>query len=353
MKIAVLVSGGVDSSVALALLHEQGYDITAFYLKIWLEDELSYLGNCPWEDDLLYVRKVCEQFGIPLQIVSMQQAYWQKVVAYTIDEVKKGRTPNPDVLCNQHVKFGAFYEYIGDTFDYVATGHYAQVEHTDHGSFLKKAPDLVKDQTYFLCQLSQAQVARALFPIGHLEKYQVRQLAEKFDLINKDRKDSQGICFLGKFKFADFLRAHLGDRPGDLIEFETGNVVGCHQGFWYYTIGQRQGIGLSGGPWYVVDKNSEKNQVFISRQYQQAAEHKSGMIVHEMNWIAGKPDNVVSCMVKFRHGADQHQAFLEYQGNTLVITLVQESKQGIAAGQFVVLYDGQICLGGGVIDRAF
>lgn len=354
MKIAVLVSGGVDSSVALALLKEQGHDITAFYLKIWLEDELSYLGNCPWEDDLEYVRKVCSQFDVPLEIVSMQQAYWQKVVAYTISEVKAGRTPNPDVLCNQHVKFGAFYDVIGDAFDYIATGHYAQVEHHPEISFLKKAPDPIKDQTYFLCQLSQAQIRRVLFPIGHLQKSQVRDLAQKFDLPNKDRKDSQGICFLGKFKFADFLRAHLGDQPGDLIEFETGHVVGQHQGFWYYTIGQRQGIKLSGGPWYVVDKNSSKNLVFISRQYQGATEHKSGVVVSSMNWIAGRPDQQTQLMMKYRHGADIHPVQVAWhEDGQLRITLDQESKQGIAAGQFAVLYDGEFCCGGGVIDQAF
>lgn len=353
MKIAVLVSGGVDSSVALALLKEQGHDITAFYLKIWLEDELSYLGNCPWEDDLEYVRKVCAQFDVPLEVVSMQQAYWQKVVTYTIAEVKAGRTPNPDVLCNQQVKFGAFYDYISDDYEYVATGHYAQVEHTPEGSFLKKAPDPIKDQTYFLCQLSQQQLRRVLFPIGHLQKFEVRQLAQTFDLPNKDRKDSQGICFLGKFKFADFLQAKLGDLPGDLIEFETGKVVGGHNGFWYYTIGQRQGIRLSGGPWYVVDKDPAKNIVYISKQYQDAAEHKKGLIVTTMNWISGNPSEKSDLMLKYRHGADIHEVHVACEYNTLIMTLAQESKQGIAAGQFAVLYDGDICLGGGVIDKAF
>lgn len=353
MKIAVLVSGGVDSSVALALLKEQGHEVTAFYLKIWLEDELSYLGNCPWEEDLAFVRLVCAQFDVPLQVISMQQAYWQKVVTYTIDEVKHGRTPNPDVLCNQFVKFGAFYEAISDDFDYVATGHYAQVDHHDALSVLKRAPDAIKDQTYFLCQLSQQQLRRVLFPIGKFEKYQVRDLAQKFNLPNKDRKDSQGICFLGKFKFADFLQAKLGQQQGDLIEFETGNVMGSHQGFWYYTIGQRQGIRLSGGPWYVVDKDCTKNIVYISKQYQDAAEHKAGVVVKTMNWIAGSPSTKSELMLKFRHGADMHAVRVDHKDDAYLITLHQESKQGIAAGQFAVLYDGDICLGGGVIDHAF
>jgi len=353
MKIAVLVSGGVDSSVALALLKEQGHDVTAFYLKIWLEDELSYLGNCPWEDDLEFVRKVCQQLSVSLEVVSMQQAYWQKVVAYTIAEVQAGRTPNPDVLCNQQVKFGAFYDYISDEYDYVATGHYAQVEHGKEYSILKKAPDLIKDQTYFLCQLSQAQLRRVLFPIGHLEKHEVRELAHAFNLPNKDRKDSQGICFLGKFKFADFLRAHLGDKPGDLIEFESGKVVGEHQGFWYYTIGQRQGIRLSGGPWYVVAKDPAKNQVYISKQYQDAVESKSGMVLNQINWVSGIVSSKAELDIKYRHGADIHPAMITIENGSWIIKLKQESKQGIATGQFAVLYDGDECLGGGIIDQTF
>ncbi|MDP3788052.1 MAG: tRNA 2-thiouridine(34) synthase MnmA [Candidatus Chromulinivorax sp.] len=365
MKIAVLVSGGVDSSVALALLKEQGHDVTAFYLKIWLEDELSYLGNCPWEDDLEFVRSVCAQFDVPLEVVSMQQAYWEKVVSYTIAEVKAGRTPNPDVLCNQQVKFGAFYDYISTkSYEYVATGHYAQVEHLKDRSILKMAPDQIKDQTYFLCQLSQEQLQRVLFPIGHLQKSQVRELAQTYNLPNKDRKDSQGICFLGKFKFSDFLQAKLGEQSGDLIEFETGKVAGQHNGFWYYTIGQRQGIRLSGGPWYVVDKDPARNIVYISKQYQDAAEHKAGMIVTTMNWISPIVPGKNEFLIKYRHGADMHPAHVEFKDGAWVITLHQESKQGIAAGQFAVLYDpacaqgygghgGDICLGGGVIDKAF
>ena len=353
MKIAMLISGGVDSSVALALLKEQGHDVTAFYLKIWLEDELSYLGNCPWEDDLEFVRKVCQQLSVPLEVVSMQQAYWSKVVSYTIAEVKSGRTPNPDVLCNQQVKFGAFYDYISDDYDYIATGHYAQVEHGKDFSILKKAPDLIKDQTYFLCQLSQQQLRRVLFPIGHLEKHEVRQLAQKFDLPNKDRKDSQGICFLGKFKFADFLRAHLGDKIGDFIEFESGKIVGSHQGFWYYTIGQRQGIGLSAGPWYVVAKDPATNTVFISKHYQDAAESKSGVIVNSMNIIAQDILMESELYLKFRHGADIHRVDVTHEDGRWTIKLHQDSKQGIATGQFAVLYDGQQCVGGGIIDQAF
>lgn len=353
-KIAVLVSGGVDSSVALALLKDQGHELHAFYLKIWLEDELSYLGTCPWEQDLEYARGVCDQLGIPLKVVSMQQVYHDCVVSYMLDEIKAGRTPNPDMLCNQQVKFGAFYDQVDDSFNYVATGHYAQVEHGPKLSVLKKGKDPVKDQTYFLAYLSQQQVARALFPIGSYEKSDVRGLAKKYNLPTESRKDSQGICFLGKFNFADFLKAHLGVKQGDIVEFETKKVIGQHNGYWFYTIGQRQGLGLSGGPWYVVSKDVEQNTVYISKQYDQVAEHKAGMIVADFNWISGTPTAKKELDVRFRHGPKLHPASIELlDDGTIKIALKQESQQGIAAGQFAVLYDGDVCLGGGIIEQAF
>jgi len=352
MKIAVLVSGGVDSSVALALLKQQGYDVTAFYLKIWLEDELSHLGDCPWEEDLSYARAVCEKLQVPLEIISFQQQYSDIVVAYTLAEVRAGRTPNPDILCNQYIKFGAFYQAISDDYAYVATGHYAQVEHTNDVSYLKKAVDPVKDQTYFLSYLSQAQLKRALFPIGHLPKSHVRALAHEFGLPTSTRKDSQGICFLGKFKFKEFLQAHLGTKPGEIKEFETGVKLGMHSGFWYYTIGQRQGIKLSGGPWYVVSKDIERNIIFVSRQYQEVEEHKHGMIATNFNWISGMSHSS-ELEVRFRHGPVLHLAKVAVQENGKVkIMLHEEVLQGIACGQFAVLYEKDICLGGGVIEQA-
>lgn len=351
-KIAVLVSGGVDSSVALALLKAQGHDVTAFYLKIWLEDELSYLGQCPWEEDLSYAQAVCDKLDVPLRIVSMQKVYWEKVVAYTIEQVKLGNTPNPDVLCNQQVKFGAFYEAVGSEFDFIATGHYAQIEHTVHGAILKQAADPVKDQTYFLTFLSQVQLQRALFPIGHLVKDQVRDLAAKLELPTAVRKDSQGICFLGKFKFKDFLHAHLGNRSGDLIEHETGKKVGTHDGFWYYTIGQRQGIGLSGGPWYVVAKDPAHNIVYISKQYTDVAVGKHGFVLKQFNklYFADLP---VQMHVRFRHGPALHEAVVVQKEDQVVVTLVHAVAQGIAQGQFGVLYQGDVCWGGGIIESVF
>lgn len=350
MKIAVLVSGGVDSSVALALLKAQGHDITAFYLKIWLEDELAYLGTCPWEEDLKHVTAVCEQLEVPLQVIPLQQEYWDRVVSYTIAEVKAGRTPSPDLLCNQQVKFGAFFDAIDDSFEKVATGHYAQVEDQNGLFYLKCAPDLVKDQTYFLSYLNQKQLARLLFPIGHLRKSEVRQLAKDFNLPTQDRKDSQGICFLGKIKFSDFVKHHLGTQKGLLIEIESGEKVGEHSGFWFYTIGQRQGLGLSGGPWYVVKKEPTKNIVYISRHYYTDDKKRDEFEVGSCNWIVDAPQKGACLRIKLRHGEVFHRGTLTLvEGNRGFVKL-DERDQGISPGQFAVFYDDSVCLGCGVIE---
>lgn len=348
MKVAVLVSGGVDSSVALALLKEQGHDVTAFYLKIWLEDELSYLANCPWEEDLSYVRQVCAQLDVPLEIVSLQQEYRDEVVAYTIREVKAGRTPNPDILCNKRIKFGLFLDKIDSQYEKVATGHYAQIQETNMGYALKMAPDLIKDQTYFLSHLSQAQLARAMFPIGHLQKSQVRELAQQYNLPNKDRKDSQGICFLGKFKYRDFIKHYLGEMPGDLIEYETGHKLGRHEGFWFYTVGQRQGIRLSGGPWYVVKKDCEKNQVFISREYYSLDKARNMFEIDNINFISSA-NLEGDLQIKMRHGPELKDCVVQKLSNDIYSVTLEVDDQGIAAGQYAVFYAGDICIGSGII----
>lgn len=345
MKIAMLVSGGVDSSVALRLLKDQGHDITAFYLKIWLEDELSFLGDCPWEEDLAYVREICEQADVPLKVVSLQREYFDKVVSYTIDEVKAGRTPNPDVMCNNHIKFGLFFEKIDETFDKVASGHYAQNTEMDGKFFLKKAPDKVKDQTYFLAHLSQEQLSKIIFPIGHLSKEEVRDLAQKYDLPNKDRKDSQGICFLGKVKFTDFVKHYLGVKKGDILEYETGEKLGEHEGFYYYTIGQRRGIKLPDGPWFVVSKDPSKNIVYVSKNYHSDDKVRDSFRITNSNWFAGHAPEQSELQVKIRHGEDQYNCTLDSDQVKL-----DSSDQGLASGQFAVFYDGEICLGSAVID---
>lgn len=365
MKIAVLVSGGVDSSVALRLLKDQGHDLTAFYLKIWLEDELEYLGECPWEDDLSYAQKVCDDINVPLEVISMQKEYWDRVVSYTIKEAKEGRTPNPDIFCNQQIKFGQFYGKIDDSFEKVATGHYAQVEQLqitndelqikESQFLLKRAPDPIKDQTYFLAHLSQKQLSRAIFPIGHLLKSEVRELAEKYDLVNQDRKDSQGICFLGKIPFREFLKHHIDEKHGDFINMETGEKIGDHLGHYFYTIGQRKGLGLSGGPWFVVKKDVNKNIVYLANGYEPESVYQTGFNVTNFNWI----DNQLritsdelrikdKLQVKIRHGEAIHSCKLEIDGKNGKVIL-DEKVHGVAPGQYTVFYDGEVCLGCGMI----
>ncbi len=348
-KIAVLVSGGVDSSVALALLQEAGFDVTAFYIKIWLEDELAFLGDCPWEEDLAYVRSVTGMLGVPLEIVPLQKEYWERVVAEAIREVKAGRTPNPDMLCNSRIKFGAFYDAIGDEYAKIATGHYAQTEEKSGRFFLKKAIDPVKDQTYFLSQLSKSQLSRAIFPIGGYMKPEVRMLAKKFQLPNAERKDSQGICFLGKIPFDEFLRHHLGTRPGPLVEFETGNTLGEHDGYWYFTIGQREGIGLSGGPWYVVGKDAETNTIFISHAENRAERARDRFSVERPNWFNDRPEDGMELSVKLRHGPKQYRAKVQWRDSETLEVFLGEKDPGLADGQYAVFYSGEYCLGGGII----
>lgn len=346
MKIAMLISGGVDSSVALRLLKDQGHEITAFYLKIWLEDELSFLGDCPWEEDLAFVRAVCKQADISLQVIPLQKEYKDTIIAYTIDQVKRGLTPNPDMLCNTFIKFGAFYDAVGKDFDAVATGHYARVICKNNVYYLGQTPDLVKDQSYFLARLSQEQLSHSIFPLGEYTKEQVRALAQKYDLPNKDRKDSQGLCFLGKISFRDFIKAHVGIKKGDLCVYETGEKIGEHDGFWFYTLGQRQGLGLSGGPWYVVKKDIIANVVFISNEYYAPNKERNSFVLQDVVWNTVMPHDDV--YVKIRHGQYMHKAMVQQEGLYYRVFL-QEHDQAIAPGQFAVFYQDGLCIGSGVI----
>src|SRR5436190_6405268 len=310
MKLAVLLSGGVDSSVALHLAKAQGnHEIRAFYLKIWLEEELAFLGNCPWEEDLKYVRAVCEQAKVPLEVVPLQSEYQERVVGHTLSELKKGRTPSPDILCNEWIKFGLFSDRIDPEFEKVISGHYAQilfpgsagVSPAVSGKFLlKRSADPVKDQTYFLSRLSQQQLSRLWFPIGHLKKKEVRELARKFDLPNKDRKDSQGICFLGKIKYPEFVRFHLGEKRGEILDIESGKKLGEHVGVWFHTVGQRKGLRLPGGPWYVVKKDLTQNILYVAHADRYLEYARKDFIVTDVHWIAGEPANH-QLQTKVRH----------------------------------------------------
>lgn len=347
MKIAVLLSGGVDSSVALKLLKDEGHEITAFYLKIWLQDEFSFLGECPWEEDLEYCRAVCKQADVPLEVIPLQTEYWDTVVSYTIEEIKEGRTPNPDIFCNSLIKFGEFYGRINSSFEKVASGHYANVQLTDKKYFLKTSPDPIKDQTYFLAYLTQKQLSRAHFPIGKFKKSDIRKMAEKFNLPTQTRRDSQGICFLGQIKFKEFIKHHLGELEGEIIDVDSNNVMGNHPGYYYFTIGQRSGLKLGGGPWFVVGKDVKRNIVYISKENKSAIE-KNEFNVGKFNWISGKPPAKKELKVKIRHGTTFSNCLLELRNKEGNVKLEQPDK-GIAPGQFAVFYNDDVCLGGGII----
>lgn len=362
LKVAVLLSGGVDSSVALRLLHAAGHACTAFYLKIWFqEDYENFWSECPWEEDLKHAEAVCDQVGVPLEVVHLTDEYWEKVVSYIIQEYRCGRTPNPDILCNTRIKFGAFMDAINSMeYDYVASGHYAKVVHAytdqrDKSSVLELSKDMVKDQTYFLSHLSQAQLKRLIFPLGCTPKDEVRKLAALFDLPNKDRKDSQGICFLGKIKFSEFVGRHIGEKEGVILEAETGDFLGKHRGFWFYTIGQRQGLRLPGGPWYVVEKDVENNVIFVSRYYFSIDKRRRLFRVGSLNWLTGSPpDQIIQLRCKVRHGPGFYDCRLTMEvgkdghENAGVVHL-SEDDQGLAAGQFAAFYQGRFCIGSGVI----
>lgn len=352
MRIAVLVSGGVDSSVALARLVAEGrHELTAFYLKIWLEDELAILGECPWEEDLRHARAVCETLGVPLEVVPLQDRYHERVVAHAIAELSAGRTPSPDLQCNQRIKFGAFLEAVGgDRFDAVASGHYARVELDGAGrAHLLRAPDPVKDQTYFLARMHQAQLQRARFPIGDLDKPAVRQRAAELGLATAARPDSQGICFLGKIKYPEFVRAYLGDRPGDIVDVDTGEVLGRHRGVWFHTIGQRKGLGLGGGPWFVVAKDLGGDRLLVAHGDRHARWQRAAFEVEDVHWIT-PPRPSAALTAKLRHGPRVVACALSPAAvDGRLHVALEHPDQGVAPGQVAVFYDGQECLGSGVI----
>jgi tRNA-specific 2-thiouridylase len=350
MRIAVLTSGGVDSSVALARLAEEGrHELRAFYLKIWLEDELAFLGSCPWEADLAYVREICEGFGVPLEIVPLQREYHDRVVATTIAELEVGRTPSPDVLCNRLIKFGAFVDSLGSSFDVIASGHYARVDHSSSPSRLLKGVDPVKDQTYFLSQLRQDQLVRCLFPIGHLTKREVRAEARRFALPNRDRPDSRGICFLGRVPYDAFVEHHLGRVPGPIRDVDTGEVLGTHRGLWFHTIGQRKGLGLPGGPWYVVTKSLEKNELLVAHGDLLDHHCRRSFRIASPHWIA-RPPRSDRLEVRIRHAPKLVGCTVTTGATGGLEVAMDEAEPGIAPGQFAVIYDGDECLGGGALS---
>lgn len=357
MDYAVLVSGGVDSAVALhTLKREGGHQLRAYYLKIWLEDDLSFLGTCPWEEDLEYARAVCAAADVPLEVVPLQREYYDRVVSYTLDELRHGFTPSPDIFCNQRIKFGAFFDAIGGNTERIATGHYARIHRDATGARLLRAPDPVKDQTYFLSHLSQEQLQRAEFPIGGMTKNEVRSRASELDLASQNRPDSQGICFLGRIKYPEFVRHYLGSKDGPIVEADTGKELGRHSGAWFYTIGQRQGLGLGNGPWYVTGRDIDTNVVTVAHAEKIETRAKDEFTIGFITWIADRPSgDHQRLQLKIRHGPALVGCSVTPIGtNTIgsaeqVRITMDEPDRGVAPGQFAVLYDGEYCLGAGKI----
>ena len=360
MKIAVLVSGGVDSAVVVDLLYKQGHELHLYYIRIGMDNGE---GDCSAEEDLEMCHLIARKYGLPLQEVSLHGEYWEHVMAYTLTTVKDGLTPHPDMMCNKMIKFGFFDERWGKDYDAVATGHYASIKNIDGKRFLATAADPVKDQTDFLAQISYRQLSHLMFPLGDIPKSDVRRMAAEAGLPNAVRKDSQGICFLGKINYSDFIRRHLGEREGAIVEIETGKKIGTHKGYWFHTIGQRKGLGLSGGPWYVVRKNVRDNVVYVSKGYDTPRQYGHIIPIEEMNWITINPfesenQRVVEhhddkCLIAFKNRHTPHfiQGKMCRDSSGGYVVEAAEDVQGIAPGQFVVIYtsDCSLCLGSGMI----
>lgn len=351
MKLAALVSGGVDSSVTIPLLKEKGFDPHIFYIKIGMEDEEAFM-DCPSEEDIEITTWIAKKYNCKFDIVDLQKEYWATVVKYTIDTVKLGLTPNPDIMCNLLIKFGAFNERHGHEFDRISTGHYATTVDNENGVFLGTAKDKVKDQTYFLSQITYGQLKKAMFPIGKLPKNQVRSLAHEMSLPSAHRPDSQGICFLGKINYSDFIRKYVGEMQGMIVELETGKNLGEHKGFWFHTIGQRRGLGLSGGPWFVVKKDIERNIIYVSNGYDPIAQYGDEIWLESLHFLNPNVDysKLENVKFKIRHQPEFNSGALKKDEKGLRI--ISEIKiSGIAPGQFAAVYDQEekICLGSGVI----
>lgn len=354
MQIAALVSGGVDSSVMLHLLKEQGYEPVIFYILIGMKDKEGFL-DCPSEEDIEITTWLSKKYGLKMEVVTLQEEYWDSVVAYTLDSVKKGLTPNPDVMCNRMIKFGTFNDKYGKDFDAIATGHYASTQFRDGIKYLATAKDKFKDQTDFLAQITYAQLEKLMFPVGNLHKSEVREIAGNLKLPSAGRKDSQGICFLGKVNYNDFLRRYVGEKEGNIVELETGKILGRHKGYWFHTIGQRKGLGLSQGPWFVVKKDTDENIIYVSNGYDPLTQYSSSIRLKGFHFISGNPWNDLSrpaeITFKIRHTPEFNKGRLIFTGDGAVIES-EVPVSGVAAGQFGVVYDQQseICFGSGEID---
>jgi len=354
-RVIVGMSGGVDSSVAAYLLKEQGYEVIGLFMKNWEETDNG--GHCTSEADYGDVRSVCAALDIPYYSINFSKQYMERVFSYFLSEYRKGRTPNPDVLCNREIKFGPFLEQaMAMGADFIATGHYCDILHDNGRHYLLKAADQNKDQTYFLNQLNQKQLEKVIFPLGKIQKPIVREIAEKLHLSTAKKKDSTGICFIGERNFREFMKNYFPNRAGKIVDV-SGNVVGEHIGLMYYTLGQRRGLGLGGTKesqerWFVVEKDLDNNLLVVSHGDENVLDSVS-CVVNEINWIPLEPEEkVFDCTAKFRYRQPEQNVKVEIlsDGQSAKVTFEQKQR-AVTPGQYAVFYSGEKCIGGGVIDE--
>lgn len=355
-KVVIGMSGGVDSSVAAILLKKQGYDVIGLFMRNWDSSiNNDILGNpdlnsdiCPQEKDYNDALKVCEKIGIPLHRIDFVKEYWDYVFAYFLDELKRGRTPNPDIMCNKYIKFDMFAKEARKLgADYIATGHYARLK---DGKLLRGI-DQNKDQTYFLSQLSSKQLENVLFPIGDLEKPEVRKIANEYDLITANKKDSTGICFIGERNFSKFLSNYLPNQTGDIVNIETNEVIGKHVGLMYYTIGQRKGLNIGGNSdrIFVVGKNLDKNILYVAHGDDNKYLISDSCIVEMVNWNADR--NITECSAKFRYRQKDNDVKVKFLDDGNMLVSYEQGVKSVTPGQACVFYLGEECLGGGIIKE--
>ncbi len=365
MKVLLGLSGGVDSAVAAHILKEQGYDVTCAFMRNWdAYANNDILGNptiqndvCPQEQDYEDAKAVAEKLGLDIVRVDFVSEYWDFVFSAFLEEYKKGRTPNPDILCNKYIKFDHFFKYaMNNGFDMIATGHYCQVKHEQDCSYLLRGADSNKDQTYFLSQVSQEALAKTLFPIGHLQKHEVRDLAEELDLIVAKKKDSTGVCFIGERNFTQFLQNYLPAKDGDIIDIQSLEVVGKHIGVLYYTVGQRKGLGIGGskGPYFVVGKDVQNNILYVCNGDENEWLMSNASVITNVNFFNTFPiGESIVCSAKFRYRQKDNPVKISFLDATTIFVEHVHPIGSVTCGQEAVFYIDDVCLGGGVIDQVF